>query len=400
MAVLDAVAESEAAAERWPSSSPPPASPGRPPHRLAVALEAHGILRRDGDGRFALGPRLLGLGRAAAARWPVVETRPVRCSSGCGTTTGESVQLYVRDGTARVCVESLDSPNELRTIVDVGARLPLDVGSAGRVLAATGAGRAPVGRERRGAGAGCRVGQRPVPGPGGSDAGRDRHLRPDRAHDPPARAEVRRRGGRSRRSDRAGGRPEGQLTSRPGDRLRPAGGRSPRRRRRGTAGRNRSGSVAHDVVRPVDLVDRRPGDRRGQARAGGRARRSGPRSVITHGRRHVDLADPRRRPEAAERRHGRTGARPGRPAASSCSHPRRRTGRRRPGASPCASHDPVAQVRGTRRGQRRQPSIAPVPQCLTPDRPGSRGPWRTGRGRPPGRGGGATASWAIGPPIE
>ena len=48
--------------------------------------------------------------------------------------TGESVQLYVRDGDARVCVESIESAKELRTIVPVGARLPLSVGSAGRIL--------------------------------------------------------------------------------------------------------------------------------------------------------------------------------------------------------------------------------------------------------------------------
>jgi DNA-binding IclR family transcriptional regulator len=45
------------------------------------------------------------------------------------------VQLFVRDGGTRVCVESIESPRELRTIVPVGARLPLAVGSAGRVLA-------------------------------------------------------------------------------------------------------------------------------------------------------------------------------------------------------------------------------------------------------------------------
>ena len=47
------------------------------------------------------------------------------------------MQLYVRDGDARVCVASLESPRELRTIVPVGARLPLTAGSAGKVLAGT-----------------------------------------------------------------------------------------------------------------------------------------------------------------------------------------------------------------------------------------------------------------------
>jgi DNA-binding IclR family transcriptional regulator len=102
-------------------------------HRLAVALEVHGLLRRDAEGRFAPGLRLVGLGRAAADRWPLSETA-LPALEWLREATGESVQLYVRDGTHRVCVESLDSPNELRTIVEVGARLPLKVGSAGRVL--------------------------------------------------------------------------------------------------------------------------------------------------------------------------------------------------------------------------------------------------------------------------
>jgi DNA-binding IclR family transcriptional regulator len=102
-------------------------------HRLAVALEAHGLVRRDEDGRFSLGLRLIGLGHAAAEAVPGwLDARPAL--AWLQEQTGESVQLYVRDGEARVCVESLEAPHELRTIVPVGARLPLDRGSAGRVL--------------------------------------------------------------------------------------------------------------------------------------------------------------------------------------------------------------------------------------------------------------------------
>ena len=94
-------------------------------HRLAVALEVHGLLGRDGAGRFTLGPRLTGLDLAARAR-PALEVLRDR--------TGESTQLYVRRGDRRLCVASLESPHGLRTIVPVGAYLPLDVGSAGKVL--------------------------------------------------------------------------------------------------------------------------------------------------------------------------------------------------------------------------------------------------------------------------
>ena len=102
-------------------------------HRLAVALEAHGLVRRDPEGRFVLGLRLLDLGHRAAESVPLwLDARPAL--AWLRDETGESTQLYVRDGDVRVCVESLESPHELRTIVPVGARLPLDRGSAGKVL--------------------------------------------------------------------------------------------------------------------------------------------------------------------------------------------------------------------------------------------------------------------------
>jgi len=90
-------------------------------HRLAVALEVHGQRRRDPAGRF----RLTGLDLPALAR-PALERLRDR--------TGESTQLYVRRGDRRLCVASLESPHGLRTIVPVGMSLPLDVGSAGKVL--------------------------------------------------------------------------------------------------------------------------------------------------------------------------------------------------------------------------------------------------------------------------
>ncbi|MDQ6798292.1 MAG: IclR family transcriptional regulator [Actinomycetota bacterium] len=94
-------------------------------HRLAVALEVHEMVARADDGRFGLGPRLTGLSLPVAARPALEHLRD---------ETGESVQLYVRRGDRRLCVASLESPHGLRTIVAVGASLPLSVGSAGKVL--------------------------------------------------------------------------------------------------------------------------------------------------------------------------------------------------------------------------------------------------------------------------
>jgi DNA-binding IclR family transcriptional regulator len=123
-------------------------------HRLAVGLEAHGLVRRDLEGRFTLGLRLIGLGHAAAEAVPGwLDARPAL--EWLRSQTGESVQLFVRDGDERVCVESLEAPHELRTIVPAGARLPLDRGSGGRVLRPAGAGAGPGGGGGAGGGKGA-----------------------------------------------------------------------------------------------------------------------------------------------------------------------------------------------------------------------------------------------------
>jgi DNA-binding IclR family transcriptional regulator len=108
-------------------------------YRLAVALEQHGLVRRDASGRFALGLRLIGLGRAAAAGFPLREAaEPIL--ERLREETGESVQLYVRSGEGRLAVASLESPHGLRWIVPVGMTLPIDRGSAGRALTGDGRG--------------------------------------------------------------------------------------------------------------------------------------------------------------------------------------------------------------------------------------------------------------------
>ena len=103
-------------------------------HRLATALEDHGLVRRDANGKFALGMGLVSMGKAASSALPLTEiARPVL--DALRATTGESVQLYMREGEGRRCVVSLESPHGLRWIVPEGSLLPLDAGSAGHVLA-------------------------------------------------------------------------------------------------------------------------------------------------------------------------------------------------------------------------------------------------------------------------
>jgi DNA-binding IclR family transcriptional regulator len=102
-------------------------------HRLAVALEVHDLLSRDTDGRFVLGKRpgqLAGsvvdpLVDAAAAVLPWLRDE-----------TGESAQLYRREGRDRVCIAVAERTAGLRTTVPVGAHLPMTAGSGAQVLCA------------------------------------------------------------------------------------------------------------------------------------------------------------------------------------------------------------------------------------------------------------------------
>jgi DNA-binding IclR family transcriptional regulator len=104
-------------------------------HRLAVALESHALVVRDREGRFRLGARLAGWGAAAGAALALVE--PARAVlQRLSADTGESAQLYVREGDQRVCVATHERPTGLRDTVALGAVLPLAKGSGGRVLLA------------------------------------------------------------------------------------------------------------------------------------------------------------------------------------------------------------------------------------------------------------------------
>mgnify|MGYP001545433406 CR=1 FL=1 len=103
-------------------------------HRLAVALERHRLLSRDIEGRFILGPRLGELAGAAGQDRLIAAAGPVLAK--LRDTTGESTQLYRRQGDVRVCVAAAELPAGLRNTVPIGTRLPLTAGSAAQVLLA------------------------------------------------------------------------------------------------------------------------------------------------------------------------------------------------------------------------------------------------------------------------
>jgi DNA-binding IclR family transcriptional regulator len=108
-------------------------------HRLAVALEVHRFLAREGDGRWRPGPRL------AASGTDTLLERAAPVLTRLRDLTGESAQLYRRQGDHRVCVAAADLGSGLRDTVPVGSALPMTAGSAAQVLLAFAAAEAPEG---------------------------------------------------------------------------------------------------------------------------------------------------------------------------------------------------------------------------------------------------------------
>ena len=103
-------------------------------HRLAVALEHHRLVARDLQGRFILGPRLGELSAAAGEDQLLAAAGPIL--NRLRETTGESAQLYRRQGDQRVCVAAAERMTGLRDTVPVGSALTMRAGSAAQVLMA------------------------------------------------------------------------------------------------------------------------------------------------------------------------------------------------------------------------------------------------------------------------
>ncbi|AKV56218.1 IclR family transcriptional regulator [Bifidobacterium actinocoloniiforme DSM 22766] len=103
-------------------------------HRLATALERHRFVCHDEHGRFTLGSRFAELAAAAGedrllnAAGPILRTLLNR--------TGESAQIFRRQGEHRICIAALDRPSGLRDSIPVGAVLSMQAGAASQILLA------------------------------------------------------------------------------------------------------------------------------------------------------------------------------------------------------------------------------------------------------------------------
>lgn len=102
--------------------------------RLMVGLVEVGLANVDAQGRFSLGQRLLGLGRADGAQISAV-FRPT-IERVARATDGETVDLSILRGQRMWFIDQIESSHRLRAVSAVGVRFPLESTANGKAALA------------------------------------------------------------------------------------------------------------------------------------------------------------------------------------------------------------------------------------------------------------------------
>ena len=103
--------------------------------RLLASLAHFDLIRRDAEGRYALGPEIARL-QSIYTRSFSLESIVVPELRALVDRTRESAVYHVRQGDLRIVLYRVDSPQPIRDHVNVGDVMPLDRGAGGRVLSA------------------------------------------------------------------------------------------------------------------------------------------------------------------------------------------------------------------------------------------------------------------------
>lgn len=105
-------------------------------HRLLEPLVSRDLVSRDRDtARYRLGPGSFRLG-SAFLRSLDVRQAALPILHELARRTGETVNLNILQGQYRVCIEKVDSVQDVRHFVELGRPLPLFAGASGKVLLA------------------------------------------------------------------------------------------------------------------------------------------------------------------------------------------------------------------------------------------------------------------------
>jgi len=104
--------------------------------RIMLAMKDLGILNQNPSSKmYSIGARSLAW---AGIYLAICDIRVVALPymEDLHRTTRETISLYILDGFERVCVERLESPQNVRIVARIGRRMPLYAGSAGKAFLA------------------------------------------------------------------------------------------------------------------------------------------------------------------------------------------------------------------------------------------------------------------------
>jgi DNA-binding IclR family transcriptional regulator len=104
-------------------------------YRYVSLLREFGFLMESPRGKYSLGPRALGMARAAQAAVNHAElARPVM--EVLAHDTGETIFLVRRVGDHAICIGRCDPVNPVRIFLEIGSAVPLHVGASPKILLA------------------------------------------------------------------------------------------------------------------------------------------------------------------------------------------------------------------------------------------------------------------------
>jgi IclR family KDG regulon transcriptional repressor len=102
--------------------------------RLLQAMKEAGVLIQNPVNRsYRLGGRVLAWAGVYSATFDLRD-RALPAIQELHHATQETISLYVMEGNERMCVERMESPQNVRLVARVGRRLPLYAGSAGKLF--------------------------------------------------------------------------------------------------------------------------------------------------------------------------------------------------------------------------------------------------------------------------
>lgn len=104
--------------------------------RLLQTLEGRGFVERvEGTKRFTLGKKLGEFnGAYISGRFDLLRCAAIRHMEFLSEKHNETVRLFVRDGGKKLCIEAVESTQDIRHIVNIGERHDLIRGAAGKIL--------------------------------------------------------------------------------------------------------------------------------------------------------------------------------------------------------------------------------------------------------------------------